>query len=235
MLSERLSVLSEHIFEIRYRANSKILDYRGKWAEQISDHLSLPHWSIVENRIDIFDKPNAERAFVGFKNSGYTCNDPSTSNFFPDRAIKFYRFLAKLDGFSSPLFVERIGVRSKFITSYGSTFEELLGRFTSNYVSITEKAQRSINAKLVDIGVPLNFADKLGNFNTMCGPMRKEQMKDFISKRSDYSDVGLFYDIDYWQRPNKNVSANEIVRLIGEFAKAAWARHSSITTLILEG
>ena len=235
MPKEHDSMLSEHIFEVRYRANSKILDYRGKWAELISEHLSLPHWSIVENRIDIFDKPNSERAFVGFRNSGYTCSDPSTANFFPDRAIKFYKHLSKLDGFGSPLFVERIGVRSKFLSAYESNFETLLALFTKNYVSIPEKAQKSINAKLTDIGAPLNFTDKIGNFNTVCGPMKKDQMKDFMPKRTDYPEVGLFYDIDYWQKPNSNTPDNEISRLIQEYARTAWERHATIISLILEG
>ncbi len=235
MTKEHYSILSEHIFEVRYRANSKILDYRGKWAELISDHLALPHWSIVENRIDIFDKPNSERAFVGFRNSGYTCGDPSTSNFFPDKAIKFYKFLSKLDGFVSPLFVERIGIKSKFITAYESNFEALLALFTKNYISIADKALKCINAKLVDIGALLNFSDKIGNFNTVCGPMKKEQMKDFMPKRTEYPEVGLFYDIDYWQKPNSKISDNAIAKIIQEYARTSWVRYSAITSLILEG
>jgi hypothetical protein len=48
--------LNEHVLEVRYKPNPKVLDYRGTWAESISDHMKLPEWRIVENRIDIYDK-----------------------------------------------------------------------------------------------------------------------------------------------------------------------------------
>ena len=227
-----LSQISEYIFEVRYKPNPKIMDLRGNWAELISEHLSLPHWLIVENRIDIFNNDKNELAFVGFRNSGFTCFNSPTENYFPEKAVKFFKFLSDLKGFEKPLFVERLGVRSKFISAYKEDFSKLLDLFIVRYINLTEKAKKEIDATLIDIGAPLNFVDHLGNFNTMSGPMKKEQMKVFITKADTYPEVGLFYDIDYWSKPNKEMDINEIVTSIKDFSSASWTRHEKFINLI---
>jgi hypothetical protein len=224
--------LSEHILEIRFKPNPKILDHRGAWAELVSKELSLSEWLILDNRFDVHDKPKKETVFVGFRNCGYTCFDAPTANYFPDKAIKFFKLLLDLEEFGNPLFVERIGVRSKFITSHPKGFDDLKERYASRYLILSEKAKQAIGGKLVDIGGPLNFADKLGNFNTVSGPMAKDQMKDFIKREGEYPDVGLFYDIDYWQRPNKDLQGSDVLSMIRSFATEAWNRHSRVRDLI---
>jgi len=227
--------INEHVFEIRYKPNAKILDYRGTWAEMISEHMKLSEWRILSNRIDSYDKPNNNHAFVGFRNSGFSCNDSPTRNYFYDQAIKFYGFIAKLDGFEPEPVIERIGVRSKFFTSFEKGFDELKNRFASKYICLTSEAKKVINAKLIDIGAPLNFADELGNFNTMAGPMAKEQAAQFFSNRkiSDIPDIGLYFDIDYFLKPNKKMKADEVIRLLRGFAESAWDKHESIKNLLL--
>jgi hypothetical protein len=85
----------------------------------------------------------------------------------------------------------------------------------------------------VDIGGPLNFADSLGNFNTMSGPMARAQLAAFFKKDEGFPEVGLFIDIDYWRRPEKDVPGAEVVSAVKSFAEAAWARHEGIRDLIL--
>lgn len=229
--NKQISV-SEHILEIRYKPNPKILDYRGTWAELISKELSLSEWLILENRIDIFDKPKKETFFVGFRNSGYICFNSPTSNYFPDKATKFVKYLFSLEVFGNPIIVERLGVRSKFITPHQPGFDDLRERYASRYLVLTDKAREAIGAKLADIGGPLNFADKLGNFNTFSGPMVQDQMKEFIQQQPEYPEVGLYYDIDYWQKPNKELDVSEVLRLIKSFSAEAWTRHERIVQLI---
>lgn len=224
--------LSEHILEVRFKPNPRILDQRGTWAELVSKELSLSEWLILENRFDVHDKPKKETAFVGFRNCGYVCFDAPTINYFSDKATKFFKLLLAFEDFGDPLFIERIGVRSKFITSHRKGFDDLRDRYASRYLILSEKAKEAIGAKLVDMGGPLNFADKLGNFNTVSGPMTKDQMKDFIRRQGDYPEVGLYYDIDYWQRPNKELKGSEILAIIKSFATEAWNRHSRIHNVI---
>ncbi len=49
-------VISEAVFEIRFKPNPKVLDFRGVWAEQISKHMNLSEWRIDTNLIEIHDK-----------------------------------------------------------------------------------------------------------------------------------------------------------------------------------
>lgn len=228
--------INEHIFEVRYKANPKILDKRGEWAELISEHMKFPHWNIVENRVDIYDKVNINHVFVGFHNSGFITIDSPTKNYFYDQAIKFYSFISQLEGFGKQIFVERIGIRSKFCSSFEHGFEELKNRYAQRYLVLTKEAEKAINAKLIDIGGPLNFADQLGNFNTMSGPMEKKQTVLFFTNRKEEElpDVGLFYDIDYWLKPGKAMNSNEINNNIKNFSIAAWERYERIKDLLFK-
>lgn len=225
--------ISQHIFELRFKPNSRILDHRGTWAQHISKELSLSEWIIVENRFDVHDKLKKETVFVGFRNCGYTCKDAPTRNYFPDKGAQFLRLLFSFEEFENPIFVERIGVRTKFITNHAKGFDDLRDRVGSKYITLPEKAMKAISAKLVDIGAPLNFADKQGNFNTSLGPMTKDQISDFIPGRNDYPEVGLFYDIDYWLKPEKELPDSEVLRIMKSFAFEAWDRHERIKDLIL--
>jgi hypothetical protein len=131
------SITNEHVLEIRYKPNPKVLDHRGTWAEEISRHMELSEWRIVENRIDIFSKTQDVHAFVGFRNAGLVARDTPTANFFPDKAVKLLRYLFSLEGFGDPLTVERLGVRSRFCTPFDGTFETLCERYATRLLTLT--------------------------------------------------------------------------------------------------
>jgi hypothetical protein len=230
-----MSVINEHILEIRYKANPKILDFRGTWAEGISNHMDLKHWRIVENRVDVFNDNSSLHAFVGFKSAGFVAQDTDTKNFFSDKAVKFFRYLFSLDGFGKDIYTTRIGVRSRFAQEYKDDFKNLMIKYSQNYLRLTEEAKKAINAELVDIGGPLNFKDKEGNFNTMSGPMKSEQLQDFFDNREKLPEVSFYYDIDYWITPDKVLDEREIIRKVQTFSLSAWERFSSTSKIVLGG
>lgn len=227
--------LNELIFEIRYKPNSKILDYRGTWAEIIAEHMNLPEWQIVENRIDIYDKVSKTHAFVGFRNLGFACVNSSGHNYFYEQTAKFFRHISKQQGFEKEPFLERIGVRSKFCYCYENTFDNLLTNFVTRYYNLTSEAQKIVKAKIVDIGAPLNFEDENGYFNTLCGPMKKNQIREFMTNlnESDLPEISLYYDIDYFKNPSQKMSIDNIVNLIKKFSEISWERYSQIKNLII--
>jgi hypothetical protein len=227
--------INDHVVEIRYKANPRVLDHRGTWAEMVSEHMALPHWKIIENRIDIFTKDRELHAFVGFKNSGLTALNTPTKNYFSDKAIKLLRFVFTLQDFGDPIHVDRIGVRSRFCSPYLGTFEELRDRYSTKFLRITEEGINAIGKKikLIDIGGPLNFADKFGNFNTQSGPMTAKQFNDFFNQSEDFPDVGLYFDIDYFVRPETKINSKEIITTVKNFSSEAWDRHERIRDLIL--
>ncbi|MGH8603900.1 MAG: hypothetical protein ACREXR_14365 [Gammaproteobacteria bacterium] len=228
-------VTNEHVLEVRYKPNPRILDHRGRWAEQISEYMGLQHWRIIENRIDIFSDNEVEHAFVGFRNAGFIVVDSPTKNFFPDKAAKLFRFLFGLPDFGTSLHIERLGVRSKFCTPFNGSFEELVHLFSSRYVGLRPQAGTAVGAsvRIIDAGALLNCVDKLGNFNTQSGPLARTQISDFFKKNSGFPEIGLFYDIDYFLRPNRKVAEKDVLTNIRDFAAEAWERHERIRCLIV--
>ena len=228
-------ITNEHVLEIRYRPNPRVLDHRGTWAEQIANRMEFKHWRITENRVDVFTNDQVEHAFVGFRNAGFKASDTPTKNFFPDKAKKLFRFLFTLEDFGESLFIERFGLRSRFCTPFSGSFEQLVALFASKYLSLTPAAHEAIGtgARLIDIGAPLNFVDKLGNFNTHSGPMTAKQLSEFFGKETGFPDVGLYYDIDYFIHPGKLVSGNDVLATISSFADEAWDRHERVRVLVI--
>ena len=149
-------IKNECIVEIRYNPNSKLLDYRGKWAEAISQHMKLEHWNITNNRIEIFNEDKSTHIFLGYRNGGITISNVPNDKYFPNYINNLFSFIFALEGFGNPIFVERIGVRSKFCTPFPGPFKKLRNKYTNNYVNLTEHAYAVMgDAKLLDIGSPL--------------------------------------------------------------------------------
>ena len=226
---------SECILEVRYRPNPKVLDFRGSWAELISEHMKLPEWRIQENRIDIYDKSETDRAFIAYRNAGFIRRNTPTSNYFPEQSSKLFHFLFSLEGFGNSLFVQRFGLRQRFCSSFNGTFEELRERYATRYLVMPDAAKKAIEGDLTDIGGPLNFCDKHGNFKTMSGPMRADQIKEFIGFEANYPDVGLYFDIDYWIKPDADIPEEKVIKLIRNFAGEGWDKHERVRVLLLEG
>ena len=233
MREQNLSTISEHIFEIRYKPNPRILDLRGKWAELISKNLNLPHWSLTGTRIDVFDSEKRnELMFVTFRNAGVAFYNPQTENYFPEKSVKFFKLLSEFESFDKPLFVERLGVRTKFVSAYEGEFDNLVNLFTANFINLATESKSAINADLINISTSLQLKDRVGNFNVMSSPLKKSQIKALFNKDEPYPEVGLLYDIDYWTKPNQTMNTQDIVKTIKNFYSATLARHKEIMNLV---
>ncbi len=228
------STLCEQILEVRYKPNSKVLDHRGTWAQEMAQAMTMEHWGITENRIDVFNEGRKRTGFVGFRNAGYTVKDAPTKNFFPEQALKLLKVMFNLPAFDQQLHVLRIGVRSRFCTSFPNAFEDLLKRYCQRYFLLTDRAKAALNssAKIVDVGISIYFEDDHGDFNTNSGPMRKEQVEHFFPEQDVSMDVGLYFDIDYWKQPNQPMGNRSISSLVSTYAELAWDRHEKIIELI---
>lgn len=117
--------ISEYVLEFRYRANPKVLDYRGTWAELLSKYMNLENFAITENRVDVFNKDQSMRMFVSFMNSGLILRNNTNHQFFSDKCEKFLRLIFEEKGFGDPIYITRIGVRFRCGFPYKGDFEEL--------------------------------------------------------------------------------------------------------------
>lgn len=229
-----MNILMENTVEIRFKANPKILDHRGDWASAISDHMNLEDWRVSDHQIDIYNKDETEHAFLSFKSCGYVTINQAIKGFFRDRATSFIKFLFHENVFQGEkLFVQRLGVRSKICTEYEGSFEELVANCSSRYITLTSGAKEVFSGKLVDIGAPLHFKDTYGNYNTMCGPMKEDQIKRHFEKAENVPKVGLFIDIDCWTVPKKNISLRDIAKNIKGFADSSDDRLAKARKLIV--
>jgi hypothetical protein len=226
-------MVNEYVVEVRYKAKPKVLDYRGSWAEIISENLELPEWNIGENRLDLWRDERRVRAFVGYRNTGFIVKDGATPQFFIDHSTKFLSFVFSLTGFDNAAHVERIGVRCRFMQKVDGDFASLVKKFSERYVVLSERARKVVDAELVDIGAPLNFKDALGQFNTIAGPMRRAQAEEYFPDRDEIPEVGLYYDIDYWTRPDEQLKGENIVKSVRAFWQSAESRRQGLYDLIV--
>lgn len=234
MSSSDIKEINEHILEIRYKPNSKILDFRGNITEKISQHMNLSEWQIGENRIDVFKKDQSFRAFVAFRNSGIVIRNTSLPDYFPNQAVKFVRYLFSLETMANPVFVERLGVKSKFSIPYKGSFSELFENFKNKLIHLSDEALAAYDAEIIDVGFPLNFKTIRGNINTNCGPMKKDQLKLFFDheKEEELPEVGIYIDFDYWIKPSKPISVKELCDYIKDYSNENWQRRDRIHSLI---
>jgi hypothetical protein len=228
-----MAPVNEHVVEVRYKANPKVLDYRGTWAEGISEHMGLKKWRINDNRVDVHNEDASVHAFVGFGNAGFSTFGVDTRDFFPNKAIRFFKYLFGLDGFGKQIHVKRFGVRSRFAHPFKGDFDDLVHRYATGYLSLTPEAKDAMGGKLVDIGAPLNFTDKIGNFNTMSGPMRSDQLENYFGKQGELPKVSLYFDVDYWVAPDKDMDEREVTSKIKQMADEGWDKSDRIRRLVV--
>jgi hypothetical protein len=230
------NLISEHVLEIRYKPDPRILDYRGELALSISNEMKLPKWRIGQNRVDVYEEGELTRVFVSFRNAGVVIRNPSLGDFFPNQSNKFLRFVFTRKPFSRDnTFVQRLGVKSRYAISSQMSFEELLERYMNSVLSLTPEALSAFDAKVIDIGMPLNFSTQIGKINSISGPMEKEQLSSFFKfqKSENLPDVALYLEFDYWLRPEKAMSLKKILSLTKQYAQGNWDRYQRLQALIL--
>lgn len=221
--------ISRHIFELRFKPNSKVLDFRGEWTNYLSTEMNLPEWKIDINRIDLYD--TNDLAFLSYKNCGFVSQLPPTKNYFEDQATKFLRAIFLIEGFK-PLPVTRLGVRSTFIKSYSGEFTSLFEKYKEKVINPTSEVLKIFGTQLVDIGAPLNFKDNDSYFNTMSGPMALNQIKQFFPTIENIPNVGLFFEIDYFKEEIGDVSVEYLTGLIKTYAQKSWQKMEGLTQLL---
>jgi hypothetical protein len=231
-----IDLINEHVAEIRYKPNSRVLDNRGKLAASISEHMSLSEWRIDKNRVDVFNKEESIRFFVSFNNAGSVLHNTTMPDYFPNQANKYFRHLFTLEPIPNPIPVIRLGVRSRFGIHSPFSFEDLLDRFTNNIISPSKTVPEIFNGNLIDIGAPMNFETDKGRVNSNSGPMKKEQLSKFFhfQDKDTLPEVALYIEFDYWFKPSEEMNHKDIISLVKNYALENWKRFEGIRSLVFE-
>lgn len=234
MVNEKPKTISEHVMEVRYTPNPKLLDYVGAFADKLKELMGVYEWRTTSNRVDVYDKDNNLRVFVSFKNAGIIFLDADTKNIFPGQATKLLNFLFKQDSFGKKVFITRVGVRARFATGFQGTFDELLQHFKNRYFDLSAGATGIFAGNITDIGGPINFETKIGKLNTSAGPMKVQQLQEFFPNHPSVPEVGLYVDLDYWKRPETEFAVRDVISLIKKYSDEMWSIHENIRKLIIE-
>ena len=228
---------SQNVLEVRFKPNARILDRRGDWVETLASKLDLPRWQIIDNRVDLFTEDRSLRAFISFRNFGYIAEDVKKLSQHQDWARKALKAVFTLPGFPTPLQTVRVGVRGRFCVAYSGSFESLRDLIVASYVAPSEALTAALGSEVLlkDIGAPLNFSDDVGNFNTHCGAMRRDQLKQFFENRDGLPEVALYYDVDYWQNEPATLGQYDLIAKVESYSKAVRTRFKQATELVLAG
>lgn len=231
-----LDLVNEHLVEVRYKPNSRVLDHRGNLAASISEKMALTQWIIDQNRVDVFNKEKSIRYFVSFKNAGAVLHNTNVPDYFPNQANKYLRHLFSLTPIPDPLPVIRLGVRSRFGFKSPIAFEELLDRFLKNIILPSNKVNSVFNGKLIDVGAPINFETEQGTVHSNSGPMKKEQLSKFFQfqDKDTLPEVALYVEFDYWIKPSDEMQHREIISLVKNYSLENWSRFEGIRSLLFE-
>lgn len=224
--------INEHILEVRYKPNPKILDYRGTWAETLSELMGLSKWRISGNRIDVHDPDRERQAFVSYKNAGFIVRSMPTRDYFQNQSLKHLHFLMQQKAFGDPIFVRRIGVRLRSAKEFKGTFEELLRKYTANYLTLSEQGAAAFDGDLIDIGGPINFETSIGKIHSMSGPMGAEQVREYLSFAEYPPSVSFYLDLDYWDRPEREMTYRDLQRRVREYMEHLWKVTDTIEALV---
>ncbi len=230
-----MSDLNECILEIKYKPIPQIIDCRGLWAELISKQMNLSKWSIADNRIDIFDTQNKERAFIGFQNAGFVINDSPSGKYFSDRITNLIKCFFSYKEFSENLLIYRLGVRLKACREYKGSFEELKHKYISKYISYSDEIDKIYDdSEPSYIFTSINFKSHSNNYNTKSGPVTDAHLINFFNRRTKFPKVGLYFDIDNWVRPKSEINESQIIKKIASFIQLNWEKFEAVIDLILK-
>ena len=188
--------ISEHVVEIRFKPNARVLDKRGEIASTLLSTL-LNQWSISSNQILLSSKENLDvKAVFSFKNVSFVSNYPNDSKFFLKNAEAFIKSAWSLFPNNE---IVRVGVRTKYLIptkDFKSTFDS----YRKNFLALKDEQIKEIGGTLIDLGFPLNFTDGDNFFNIMTGPMEKAQFGQFLKEQEDIFENGVFLDFDYFKQ-----------------------------------
>ncbi len=130
----------------------------------------------------------------------------------------------------------RIGIRVRYINPVKIDFATLLSRFTSRYANAQPDLLRALgDPKLIDACALLNFKDDVGKFNTICGPMARDQSKNMYfphAAKNQLPEVGIYYDVDYFRKPDQEMKWAAVIQAIEQLSNTCWERFQSVQHLL---
>ena len=215
-------IINKHILEVRHKTYMKFLDIKGDIANFFIrlNRFNFIHWRLSVNRVDFMDASGKIKTFASLTNFGIVIEDAPSLNYFKDQSILFLKDLLKFPGFSDRD-ITRLGIRSFFLVDRKQKFNDIKRKYQDNFLDLKPKSSEIFDADLIDIAAPFNFKEKnnKSGFNTMSGPMKKNQMKRFFADSKLYPDnifpeSALYFDIDYYTKDIGKKDKENLLKIV---------------------
>lgn len=206
MSKDKITAVYQHVLEVRLKSlKTSLIDDRGKLTEFLLKQLpSVDKFRISQDRIDILNKDNKINYFITVANFGLQIENSKSWQEFKTNVSNLLDTLSK-NKFYIPEDFVRIGLKTQLMFhKKGQGFETVKDVFNKKLFNLSD-LETSLKAKATDIGFPVNFESKDGNFNIVTGPMKKQQASEqfFVRNNVGYDlelpDTGIFFSIDYYQ------------------------------------
>lgn len=223
--------ITEHILELRHEATGNFLDCRGFIADYIKKNGLFPHWSIIENSVSFFDTEkgiNDVGAVVSYNRVCFLSYDPSTENYFEQKALQFWKTLQNNKHYIIPT-IERFGARTKCYVPSKLSFIEISKRINTEFFN--EKLAITIGAKPTDLQIVLDLKDSDFQIRIILGPVRENEAGRYFSFKSDeFGQGGIYIDVDYFQA--EKIPHDHVKSLLAKTMKLVWPKIERITNAI---
>ena len=221
------TMITEHIFEVRYLASGTFLDVRGYVADYIKNSSLFPHWNIDTNVVHFRDfqkPPYKDSAFIGYKNAGYVVFDSPTKNYFQDKTKMFWKILNENKHYEIPDLL-RVGIRTKAFFPLSKSFEDI--RNTIYEYFFTQTSRSLIGGVLDDLQLIVDYKD--GDFKILLrgGPIKKEEAKKYFTfEANEFQNNGLFLDLDFFS--TENINHKSVPNLVQHAVNLTWIKLENI-------
>jgi hypothetical protein len=224
--------IASHTLEVRHVASGEFLDLRGFIADYVQATGSLKHWKIESNVVSFNSEPEnkgKEGAFVGYRNAGYFVHDPTTENYFSDKASSFWKTLLANKRYRIPHIV-RFGSRKKVFLPSDQEFEELGSGVYERLFS--EVFRDTMSALSPDPAFVLEMVDDEFQVRIQGGAVKKDQMTGYMGFEDERLESSGFYlDLDYSK--TEGVDADKVGVLLKRAERLCNSRIESLIGILV--
>lgn len=232
MSKKKPQTFAQHIFEVRYKPNTIIIDRRGAILKKL---LVSPFTTgnIGANTVRVSTKDTKDlNAFLGYSNFGLSASILQTKKSFLNHSSSLV--YNALSNFVESKDIVRIGVRTK-ILSEKAGFIKLVESINKHFAIKNDIISQF--GKTEDIGFAFDLKDKDDchkSIHIKFGPLKKEEYENDFTIYENLPDCGFFVDIDIFKDDysNKLFKPKEMNNFIKANVELAYTIHEQINSCL---
>jgi hypothetical protein len=229
--TSEVTYVTEHILEIKHEPTGKFLDVRGSIADYITKNEMFSHWNINETSVSFFDTPAGIKdvgAVVSYDKIIFLSYNPSTQNYFEDKAVKFWKILERNEQYVIPE-IGRFGARTKCFIPSKLSFNDINNRVYTTFFN--EKSANIMGGRQTDQQIIFDLNENDFQVRIITGPVKINEAKRYFNfSVPEFEHAGLYIDVDYYQVGK--IPSTEIRNLFNNAMVLFWQKIERIKNAI---